>query len=106
MGFSYDAGVDLRKLKVGYSKKWFEQVGFGPGSSVPASQAHHDALKALGELGVQLVEVELPAHAPLITPKLARLLLRVVQDAHAMGLECVGSPNDVDPMAEVSADAA
>ncbi|MEO8450758.1 MAG: amidase [Gemmatimonadota bacterium] len=60
MGFSYDAGLDLRKLKVGYSKKWFEQVGFGPGASVPASPAHHAALKALGDLGVQLVEVELP----------------------------------------------
>jgi Asp-tRNA(Asn)/Glu-tRNA(Gln) amidotransferase A subunit family amidase len=61
MGFRYDATIDVRKLTVGYSPKWFEQVGFGPGAQVPASEAHHRALAALRELGVRLVEVELPS---------------------------------------------
>jgi Asp-tRNA(Asn)/Glu-tRNA(Gln) amidotransferase A subunit family amidase len=60
MGFTYDASIDVRKLKVGYSPTWFERVGFGPGADVPASEAHHHALAALKELGVQLVEVSLP----------------------------------------------
>jgi Asp-tRNA(Asn)/Glu-tRNA(Gln) amidotransferase A subunit family amidase len=60
MGFSYDGAAPVRGLTVGYSPKWFEQVGFGPGASVPASEAHHRALEALRETGVKLVEVALP----------------------------------------------
>ncbi len=59
-GFAYDAGLDLRRLRVGYSPAWFERVGFGPAASVPASAAHHRALEVLRELGPTLVEVELP----------------------------------------------
>lgn len=65
-GFSYDAGLDLRGLRVGYSPAWFERVGFGPQASVPAGAAHRDALAALRELGPTLVEVALerrPYHA-------------------------------------------
>jgi Asp-tRNA(Asn)/Glu-tRNA(Gln) amidotransferase A subunit family amidase len=60
MGFEYDAGLDLKRVRVGYSKRWFERFGFARAASVPVSEAHHAALKALGDLGVQLVEVELP----------------------------------------------
>jgi len=60
MGFAYNGRLDVTKLKVGYSPKWFERVGFGPALSVPASKAHRDALDALRGLGVQMVEVELP----------------------------------------------
>jgi Asp-tRNA(Asn)/Glu-tRNA(Gln) amidotransferase A subunit family amidase len=60
MGFAYDAAIDVRTLKVGYSPAWFERVGFGPGADVPASEAHHRALAALKDLGVQVVEVALP----------------------------------------------
>ena len=61
MGFDYQAAIDLRRVKVGISPKWFEQVGFGPGASVPASEAHHAARRALEALGVQIVEVTLPS---------------------------------------------
>ena len=60
LGFEYDGGLDIRRLKVGYSPKWFEQVGFGPGASMPAGKAHLNALEVLKGLGVGLVEVELP----------------------------------------------
>jgi Asp-tRNA(Asn)/Glu-tRNA(Gln) amidotransferase A subunit family amidase len=60
-GFSYDASIDLRRVTVGYSPAWFEQIGFGPGASVPASPAHHAALEALRGIGVRLVEVSLPS---------------------------------------------
>lgn len=59
-GFHYNARVDLKAIRVGTSPTWFEQIGFGPGASVPVSQAHHDALAALRSLGVQMVEVALP----------------------------------------------
>lgn len=75
MGFSYDANIDIRKLKVGYSPGWFEEVGFATGTSskprgsgaavspgsAPASAAHHHALDALRTLGVQLVPLDIPA---------------------------------------------
>jgi Asp-tRNA(Asn)/Glu-tRNA(Gln) amidotransferase A subunit family amidase len=61
MGFDYRAAIPLGRIAVGYSPRWFEQIGFGPGSSVPVSPAHHGALEALRGLGVKLVEVELPA---------------------------------------------
>jgi len=61
MGFAYDGTAGVRGIRVGYSRGWFKDVGFGPGATVPASQAHHRALEALRELGVTLVEVELPA---------------------------------------------
>ena len=60
MGFDYDAGLDPGTTRVGYSEDWFGEVGFGPGASTPVGNAHRDALDALRELGVELVEVELP----------------------------------------------
>ena len=60
MGFHYDARFDPATVRVGYSQDWFREVGFGPGASVPAADAHRTALDALRELGVELVEVELP----------------------------------------------
>ena len=60
MGFDYDAGLDPGTIRVGYSGDWFGEVGFGPGASTPVGNAHRDALDALRELGVELVEVELP----------------------------------------------
>ncbi len=60
MGFSYDAAIDLRRIVVGVAPGWFQQVGFGPGASVPTSAAHHGALEALRGLGVRVVDVELP----------------------------------------------
>ena len=60
MGFEYDARIDPAAVRVGYSPDWFREVGFGPGASVPVADAHRNALDALRELGVELVEVELP----------------------------------------------
>ena len=60
MGFSYDASFNPATIRVGYSQDWFREAGFGPGASVPVADAHRDALDALRELGVELVEVELP----------------------------------------------
>ena len=60
MGFQYDARFDPAAVRVGYSPDWFREVGFGPGASVPVADAHLNALDALRELGVELVEVELP----------------------------------------------
>ncbi len=60
MGLDYDAGLDPRTLRVGYSEDWFREVGFGPGASVPVADAHLEALEALRSLGVEMVEVELP----------------------------------------------
>ena len=60
MGFAYDWRVRLRELKVGYSQDWFKEIGYGPGVSLPVSRAHTNALEVLRELGVELVEVELP----------------------------------------------
>lgn len=60
MGFAYDATIDLRRIVVGVDPAWFREVGFGPGASVPASEAHHGALAALRELGVRVVDVALP----------------------------------------------
>jgi Asp-tRNA(Asn)/Glu-tRNA(Gln) amidotransferase A subunit family amidase len=62
MGFEYDASIPLDRLRVGYSKSWFERFGFTPAASVPVSAAHHAALAALGQLGISLVEVELPRY--------------------------------------------
>ncbi|MCY3547446.1 MAG: amidase [Gemmatimonadetes bacterium] len=61
MGFDYDAGLDPSTLRVGYSPDWFREVGFGPGATVPVADAHLEALEALRALGVEMVEVELPA---------------------------------------------
>ena len=60
MGFDYDAGLDLRTLRIGYSPDWFREVGFGPGAAVQVADAHLEALEALRALGVEMVEVELP----------------------------------------------
>ncbi len=60
MGFDYDAGLDLRTLRIGYSPDWFREVGFGPGAAVQVADAHLEALEALRALDVEMVEVELP----------------------------------------------
>jgi Asp-tRNA(Asn)/Glu-tRNA(Gln) amidotransferase A subunit family amidase len=60
MGFSYDPSIDLHKLRVGYSPKWFQQIGFNAKVTAAVSSAEQSALKALGELGVRLVPVDLP----------------------------------------------
>ncbi len=60
MGFDYDAGLDLRTLRIGYSPDWFREVGFGPGAAVQVADAHLEALDALRALDVEMVEVELP----------------------------------------------
>ena len=59
-GFSYDSSLDLTALRVGYSPKWFEQIGFGGPYVAPVSAAEHRALQVLRELGVTVVPVELP----------------------------------------------
>ena len=59
MGFQYDARFDPAAIRVGHSPDWFREVGF-TGATVPAADAHLAALDALRELGVELVEVELP----------------------------------------------
>ena len=59
MGFRYDARFDPAAIRVGYSPNWFREVGF-TGATVPAADAHLAALDALRDLGVELVEVELP----------------------------------------------
>ncbi|MCC5867836.1 MAG: amidase [Gammaproteobacteria bacterium] len=70
-GFAYDADADFPGIKVGYSPRWFERVGFGTSSSslrdldelgdtVQAGEEYTRVLTALRTLGVQLVEVELP----------------------------------------------
>lgn len=60
MGFDYDAGLDLRTLRIGYSPDWFREVGFGPGAAVQVADAHLEALEALRALDVEMVEVALP----------------------------------------------
>jgi Asp-tRNA(Asn)/Glu-tRNA(Gln) amidotransferase A subunit family amidase len=62
MGFDYDASLDLTRLRVGYSPKWFEKIS-GPNASwgsVTVSDAERTALDALRTLGVKLIEVQLP----------------------------------------------
>jgi Asp-tRNA(Asn)/Glu-tRNA(Gln) amidotransferase A subunit family amidase len=59
-GFSYDAGLDLKSLRVGYSPRWFERVGFGPEASVPVNAGCLKVLDIARSLGVDVVEVELP----------------------------------------------
>jgi Asp-tRNA(Asn)/Glu-tRNA(Gln) amidotransferase A subunit family amidase len=62
VGFMYDSSLDLKTLRVGYSPEWFKRIsgsdsGWG---SVPVTSAELAALKALGDLGVKLVPVQLP----------------------------------------------
>jgi Asp-tRNA(Asn)/Glu-tRNA(Gln) amidotransferase A subunit family amidase len=59
-GFTYDGTVKPDTIRVGYSPKWFDQIGFDPAHSAPVSSAEHAALQALRELRVQLIPVELP----------------------------------------------
>jgi Asp-tRNA(Asn)/Glu-tRNA(Gln) amidotransferase A subunit family amidase len=59
-GFNYDPSIDLRKLRVGYSPKWFQQISFDAKGTATVSPAEQSALKALGSLGVTLVPVDLP----------------------------------------------
>ena len=70
MGFHYDAGFDPATVRVGYSRDWFREIGF-TGATVPAADAHLAALDVLRELGVDLVEVELPPFPyPALIPNL------------------------------------
>jgi len=50
----------LRTLRVGYSPKWFGQVGFEDQQTAQAATAELQALQALRDLGVTLVPIELP----------------------------------------------
>ena len=66
-GFSYDASLDLRTLRVGYSPDWFEKISSQRTSGRrlgrrhrPVSVTERHALQALGDLGVTLVPVQLP----------------------------------------------
>jgi Asp-tRNA(Asn)/Glu-tRNA(Gln) amidotransferase A subunit family amidase len=61
-GFMYDASLDLATLRVGYSPDWFKQIGDSNSDwgAVPVTAAEHNALKALQDLGVKLVQVQLP----------------------------------------------
>src|SRR3546814_13563496 len=67
--FADDAGIDLRKIKVGYSPAWFGSVDFGStrdatghdlNGLVPANTGHLAGLEAMRASGVELVEVWLP----------------------------------------------
>ena len=70
MGFQYDASIDPAAVRVGYSPEWFREVGF-TGATVPVADAHLNALDALRDLGVELVEVELPPFPyPALIPNL------------------------------------
>lgn len=60
MGFAYDASIDLRQLRIGYSPKWFGQVGFNAQQKAAESSVELNALQALRDLGVTVVPVELP----------------------------------------------
>ena len=69
MGFTYDAELDLTKLRVGYSPRWFNRISYDTKDqraesdstdSVPVTSAERAALQALKELGVTLVPVTLP----------------------------------------------
>ncbi|WP_315723492.1 amidase [Sphingosinicella rhizophila] len=67
-GFEYDSEIDLSKIKVGYSPKWFDQVGFGSDVAgttdltgmISTSRGHLNGLAAMQASGVEMVEVELP----------------------------------------------
>ena len=70
MGFQYDPRFDPAAVRVGYSPDWFREVGF-TGATVPVADAHLGALDALRDLGVELVEVELPPFPyPALIPNL------------------------------------
>jgi Asp-tRNA(Asn)/Glu-tRNA(Gln) amidotransferase A subunit family amidase len=69
MGFAYDAAVDLKSLRVGYSPQWFKRSAYSltdmpresdATDSVPVTAVEHAALEALKQLGVTLVPVTLP----------------------------------------------
>lgn len=60
MGFSYDAAIDVSKLRVGYSNDWFGQVGFGTPQAKTTATAERAALQALKDMGVTLVPIEVP----------------------------------------------
>jgi Asp-tRNA(Asn)/Glu-tRNA(Gln) amidotransferase A subunit family amidase len=59
-GFGYDASIDLRRLRVGYSPKWFEQIGVERRNECEVETAELTALEVLGDLGVTLVPIDLP----------------------------------------------
>src|SRR3546814_5050513 len=47
-GFAYDAGIDLRKIKVGYSPAWFGSVDFGSTRDATGrSEEHTSELQSL-----------------------------------------------------------
>ena len=65
MGFAYDSGIDLSRIKVGYSPRWWLREGFWSDSylagAVPIGAAQQSAFDTMKSLGVSMVEVELPA---------------------------------------------
>src|SRR5690606_1104646 len=60
MGFDYDASLDPSQLRIGYSSDWFGQAGFETPQAKVEATAERAALKALQEIGVTLVPIELP----------------------------------------------
>lgn len=60
MGFSYEGGMDLRRLRVGYVPAWFESAPFDPRRPFQTSPPQVRVLDELRALGVQLVEIALP----------------------------------------------
>lgn len=67
-GFTYDANIDLGRIKVGYSREWFRATGYGSrdggghnlSGMMPASPGHLAGLAAMRATGVEMVEVQLP----------------------------------------------
>jgi Asp-tRNA(Asn)/Glu-tRNA(Gln) amidotransferase A subunit family amidase len=59
--FNWDAGLDVRKLRVGYLKAAFSDTRQTP--QVEANDAA--AIEKIRSLGVKLIEVQLPKHAAL-----------------------------------------
>lgn len=61
--FNYSAKTDIKKLKVGYLKSLFE-------ASYPGKENDQKALEVIKSLGIELVELELPASIPVAAIRL------------------------------------
>ncbi len=61
--FNYTAKTDLKKLKVGYLKSLFE-------ANYPSKENDQKSLEVIKSLGVELVELELPASLPVAAIRL------------------------------------
>lgn len=59
-GFDYDADLDLKAIRIGWSPRWFERVGYSPLGGKPVAAGCLAALETLKGLGVTLVELDLP----------------------------------------------